>query len=399
MKTTSVSAVLPSQHADYVSAIAFDHYGRKIATCSADRQVHIWDLDDNGQWVLGNSISAAHYSGVSGVSWSHPEFGQLLVTSGHDGVAIVWEERTEELAAPTHSHLSEDGGGGAGSAAAAHSRWVERVRLTDARRALSCVKFAPRHLGLTLATGSADGYVRIYEAVDAMNLAHWLLKNSFEVVEDVSAPSAGTTANTPSPTASTHTGLELGVRCLDWCTGRFEGPALVVGGSLGSVQMYKYSDTSRSWILYMSLEPHVTPNGLRRGVLDVAWAPNVGRSFHLIASCGRDGVLRVSKLKRIRKDTAMAETQTDAMDTGNSSNGGGSQPIIGYDFDSSQRLESNGSEVWKCAWNITGTVLAASGDFGFVSLWKADHKNIWKCVSEVEGEMKVSITDDALEVS
>ena len=76
----NVSAILPSQHADYVSAIAFDHYGRRIATCSADRQVHIWDLDDSGQWVLGTSITAAHYSGVAGVSWSHPEFGQLLVT-------------------------------------------------------------------------------------------------------------------------------------------------------------------------------------------------------------------------------------------------------------------------------------------------------------------------------
>jgi nucleoporin SEH1 len=122
---------------------------------------------------------------------------------------------------------------------------------------------------------------------------------------------------------------------------------------------------------------------MRRGVLDVSWAPNVGRSFHLIASCGRDGILRVSKLKRIRKN----HEHTDAMDT---SSAGATQSVVGYEFESSQVLETDTCEVWKCAWNITGTVLAASGDFGTVSLWKADYQNRWKCVSEMDDKIQVS---------
>ena len=35
-----------------------------------------------------------------------------------------------------------------------------------------------------------------------------------------------------------------------------------------------------------------------QGVLDVAWAPNVGRTFHLIASCGKDNRLLVHRIKR-----------------------------------------------------------------------------------------------------
>ena len=35
------------------------------------------------------------------------------------------------------------------------------------------IQFSPRHLGLKLATCSADGFVRIYEAIDVINLAHW----------------------------------------------------------------------------------------------------------------------------------------------------------------------------------------------------------------------------------
>ena len=37
------------------------------------------------------------------------------------------------------------------------------------------VKFSPRHLGLKLATGWQDGVVRIYEAMDVMNLSQWSL--------------------------------------------------------------------------------------------------------------------------------------------------------------------------------------------------------------------------------
>jgi hypothetical protein len=69
------------------------------ATCSGDRQVGLrlvpeivksifgtWIMKGNGYLGIIN-ITTVHYEGVSGLSWSHPEFGQLLVSTGHDGVA------------------------------------------------------------------------------------------------------------------------------------------------------------------------------------------------------------------------------------------------------------------------------------------------------------------------
>ncbi len=41
-----------------------------------------------------------------------------------------------------------------------------------------------------------------------------------------------------------------------------------------------------------------TANGVPRGVFDVAWAPNVGRSYHLIATCGKDHRLKVHRAKK-----------------------------------------------------------------------------------------------------
>ena len=45
-------------------------------------------------------------------------------------------------------------------------------------------------------------------------------------------------------------------------------------------------------------------------------------------------------------------------------------------------------EVWRCSWNVTGTVLASSGDGGVVELWKSDFKGNWKCVSKVKGALQ-----------
>mmetsp|Transcript_29405 Transcript_29405/g.33778 ORF Transcript_29405/g.33778 Transcript_29405/m.33778 type:complete len:355 (+) Transcript_29405:101-1165(+) len=338
-----------SSHKDFIHDIAFDHYGRRIATCSGDKTVKIWDLDENGEWTSssdGGSKWKAHSSGVTSLSWAHPEFGQLLATSGADGLTMIWEERAD-------SGLAGGGGGGGGAndtnsifgSQTPTTRWTEKARLADAKKSLSCVKFAPRHLRLQLATASADGMVRIYEAVDVMNLNQWLLKNSIEVAPDNS---------------------DMGVRCLDWCQGRFEPPTLVAGDSSGNVNIYRYSDASRNWGLYLRLEGHVSP---RKGVLDVAWSPDVGRSYHLISSCGRDGLLKVHKLKKVNNSN----------DTG-----GNNSESRSLEIESSQTLATR-DEVWRCSWNVTGTVLASSGDGGIVELWKSDFKGNWKCVSKVNG--------------
>lgn len=57
------------------------------------------------------------------------------------------------------------------------SQWVKKISLVDSRTPVTDVKFAPKHLGLQLATCSADGVVRIYEAPDVMNLSQWSLNH------------------------------------------------------------------------------------------------------------------------------------------------------------------------------------------------------------------------------
>jgi nucleoporin SEH1 len=134
--SSGTTQVMSSRHQDYIHDCAFDVYGRRMATCSGDRFVRVWDLTDNGEWSLVGEWQA-HKGSVSMLRFAHPEFGSLIATGGSDHEAKIWEERT--------------------NATSAGSRFTAKAQLTEARKAVSCLEFSPRHFGLKLAAGSADG--------------------------------------------------------------------------------------------------------------------------------------------------------------------------------------------------------------------------------------------------
>ena len=74
-----------------------------------------------------------------------------------------------------HCHFAVGEGSVPGERGMRH--WVRRTNLVDSRTSVTDVKFAPKSLGLLLATCSADGVVRIYEAPDVMNLSQWTLQH------------------------------------------------------------------------------------------------------------------------------------------------------------------------------------------------------------------------------
>lgn len=307
----STSQIINSQHLDYIYKVAFDTYGRRMATCSGDRFVRVWELTDSGDWQLVAQWQA-HRGAVTGISWAHPEFGSLIATSGADQDAKIWEERS--------------------NTASMASRWTNKAALTEARKAVTCVEFAPRQFGLKLAVGSADGCVRIYEAVDIMNLAQWPLAATLQSFAE---------------------GNRLGCTCLSWCNGRFEPPTLVAGGS--HVVVYRYTDAARSWQQLMQFPP---PE--KGDVLDVAWAPNVGRRFHYIASA-EDHQLRIYRLNR---EMSNNDSRLEL-----------------------ENVQTVATNAWRCQWNVTGTVLASSGDGGIVQLFKADPEGQFQCVSKIDGDL------------
>jgi WD40 repeat protein len=45
----------PTNHKDLVHHVAYDFYGQRMATCSSDHSVKVWDLQD-GAWVLSAEL-------------------------------------------------------------------------------------------------------------------------------------------------------------------------------------------------------------------------------------------------------------------------------------------------------------------------------------------------------
>lgn len=342
-------------HDDVVNDIAFDFYGRRFATCSSDKNIRVWDLETTGKEAEGNGnrshyscseISRAHQSSIWRLSWAHPEFGQLLASCSEDRTTCIWEEQ-ESI-----------GGGGeyikkndrtTGGRQAIGQRWQMKTTLSESRKSVNDVEFAPRHLGLKIATASADGFVRIYEAPDVFSLNMWQLEQSIEVEQTVPVPLS-------SQTAAGSSKSEHGLTCLTWNVCPFEPAKLAVGGySSRAVVLTQDSNDAggpTKWREECVLGEHT-------GIIhDIAWAPAMGRSYHLIATAYREPSFKVHTLQRLENGSLQ--------------------------YTATQTVEAAGhSAIWRVAWNATGTVLATSSEDGIVALWRKDFLGVWKFVQEM----------------
>ena len=304
-----------TKHEDLIHDIAYDFYGKRLATCSSDQKIKVWELDDVNGWVC-TSQWKAHSGPVWKVDWAAPEFGQVIASCSSDRTVCVWEESEADHA----------------------KKWKLKATLGDAHDILS-VKFAPSHLGLKLATCSNDGIVRIYEALDITNLSQWQITDQFEVAD----------------------GDTKGTTCIAWNSSPFDAATIAVGSQSSTPQVWQYNDKLRKWELIASLGKDSSQKeaGHKDSIHDVAWAPNMGRSYHLVATASKDRTAKIWQLEPNAKGNWSVKEVASFGD--------------------------HNHEVWRVEWNVTGTILATSGDDGTVRLWKCTYQNEWQCLNVITG--------------
>ncbi|KAF9486184.1 WD40 repeat-like protein [Pholiota conissans] len=456
------TGLIQNAHGDLVTDASYDFYGLRLATCSLDQRIKIWQLDENNTWNVEDDWKA-HDAAVSKLSWAHPEFGSIIASGSFDRTVKIWEQSSISQA---------DMNGSGASIGQQGSRWVERAVLSDAKGTIRTVEFAPHHFGLKLATLSTDNILRIYEPLEQPSLATWTLSDEIDIQAMALGPSpqnflsrAQTMAlATPTQTHATLEGASAslvaqalqqaqsqgsggsggggsgtgagtagsangggaagaqgasgsatntsgragqgnreadGGWCISWCKDKYWGEVIAAGcGTSGVVKIIQLNARRSSTLLTLSSSPStaipastVAPaaapessapaesnarpaNGSQTpppaAITSVSWAPSCGRSYHLIATGGRDGHVRIWKVRPGLEDAESAEREGeyDAEDSHWTA-------VSVADFDHHK------AAVGRVEWNITGTVLSSAGNDGRVRLWKATAGNVWRPAGSV----------------
>ncbi|RPB13864.1 WD40 repeat-like protein [Morchella conica CCBAS932] len=359
-------------HDDLVHDVAYDFYGRRMATVSSDQRLKVFDLNDEGEWVISESFRA-HDAIINRVIWGPPEHGQIIATCSYDRLVRIWEEQEME---PKGSNL----------------RWKRQFEMrAETHSAVYDISFPPTSAysvsgtstGLKIGFISTDGVIQIYECREPQDLTHWI---AVDVFHTLTAP----------PAKENEVAF-----CLDFCPSRWGGEQLVVG-IMDKAQVYRQSKAGK-------FRPAEELKGHRGLVRDVSWAAGMGRSYHLIATACKDGHVRIFKLttnagslaapksryptgggRRPRPAGAsaglgagLAGGADDMISAAEGEDAAGGAEDERWLVDLIGDFDDHHSDVWRVAWNATGTVLSSAGDDGNIRLWKAAISGEFQCLSVI----------------
>lgn len=127
---------IESYHEDMVHDCQFDYYSKKLATCSSDRTIKIFEV--NGDLYTCTTTLKVHDGPVWQVAWAHPKFGPLLASCGYDGLIVI------------HREVSTN-------------NWTKVYETSVPEASVNSISWAPHEFGLILAAASSDGKVTIIE--------------------------------------------------------------------------------------------------------------------------------------------------------------------------------------------------------------------------------------------
>jgi len=239
---TSTLATIDTQHEDMIHDCQLNYYSNKLATCSSDRTIKIFDVDNS------NLTPVAELKGHDGpvwqVAWAHPKFGSVLASCSYDRRVIVWKET-------------------------ATNQWT-KVYEFDHDSSVNSIAFAPHEFGLVLAAASSDSSISILT---------YKSDNSWDVQKIPQAHAIGVNAVSWAPAVIPGALLNAATQQQQATPQK----TLVSGGCDSLVKIWKYSESENAWKLDETLQHH------NDWVRDVARSPNIGLPHSTIASASQDG--------------------------------------------------------------------------------------------------------------
>jgi protein transport protein SEC13 len=222
-----------------------DYYGKRLATCSSDKTIKIFNVTKNTQTHETDLVG--HDGPVWQIAWAHPKFGTILASCSYDRKVIIWTEEQP-------------------------NQWRKTI-FTEHELSVNSLAWAPHEFGLTLLCGSSDGTVSILTQKGPNNWSKIRVTTHKSGVNSVSwAPYAVPSSLLNSTSASSPSSSY----------GRF-----ATGSADNTIKIWNYNFQTEN------CEEETTLSGHTDWVRDVAWAPNVGLPYSTIASGGQDGTVRI----------------------------------------------------------------------------------------------------------
>ncbi|EZF22197.1 protein transporter SEC13 [Trichophyton rubrum D6] len=321
-----------SGHDDMIHDAGLDYFGRKLATCSSDKTVKIFEIEGESHKLL--ETLKGHEGAVWCVAWAHPKYGTILASSSYDGKVLIWREQS------------------VGSGANSSTSWSRVFDFSLHTASVNMVCWAPHELGCLLACASSDGQVSVLEFRDnswthQIFHAHGLGVNS---ISWAPAAAAGSIISANAAAGQSRRFVTCGSDNLIFiwdykyaCTLAFVLTCLIGSANL----LPPSSPETKTYSASQTLQGHTD------WVRDVAWSPSIlSRSY--IASASQDKTVRIWT-----SDPSNSQEWT------------------------SEKLEFD-TVVWRVSWSLSGNILAVSGGDNKVSLWKEDLKGKWEKVKDIE---------------
>ncbi|EON99769.1 putative protein transport protein sec13 protein [Phaeoacremonium minimum UCRPA7] len=220
-----------------------DYYGRRLATCSSDRTIKIFEIEGETQ-RLAETLKG-HEGAVWSVSWAHPKYGNILASAGYDGKVLIWREQ--------------------------QGSWQKLFDFALHKASVNTIAWSPHESGCLLACASSDGNVSVLEFKD----------NSYE---HSIFPAHGLGVNSVSWAPATTPGSIVSSNPGPGATGNRR---FVTGGCDNLLKLWVFDPTTNSY------KPEREPlAGHTDWVRDVAWSPTVLQKSY-IASASQDKTVRI----------------------------------------------------------------------------------------------------------
>lgn len=300
---------------------SWNYCGQRLATGSFNGFLSIFDSPDpaSSSFTATSNIRI-HEGGIVKIVWIPPEYGDAVACICGDGSLSLWEE------------IAEDG---------LPLQWMLCKIFHSKGSKVLDAQFGVIRTSLKMVVAYSDGHVKVYELLNPFELKNWQLQAEIQNV----IGSVSTFGKASCFSAS-----------ISWNPQRNESqePSFVLGFNsdtpqLNSSKVWVFDQAHHRWLPVAELALSLDKSDQ---VFAVAWAPNVGRAYELIAVATRKGITIWHVSLNPDLDGRLSAEKAAL--------------LSGYE-----------GEVWQMEWDMSGMTLATSGTDGMVRLWQSNFNGVW----------------------